>query len=149
MLISLTCIRAHHSQQGDETCGHTKHPYRLSTSIRARSCESQLVTLTHDLASKVRKCKTIDLVVLDFSKAFDRGPHQHLMPKLHHNGRDSLYHWISSSLSGRTQKHPMYAGYLTSLRTKDFRCVFRYYYGVNANTVVEGCSISHIRSLHL
>ena len=29
---------------------------------------------------------------------------------------------------------PMYAGYLSILRTNDFRCVFRYYYGVNVNT---------------
>ena len=28
----------------------------------------------------------------------------------------------------------MYAGYLSILRTNDFRCVFRYYYGVNTNT---------------
>ena len=28
----------------------------------------------------------------------------------------------------------MDAGYLSNLRTNDFRCVFRYYYGVNANT---------------
>ena len=31
----------------------------------------------------------------------------------------------------------MYAGYLSILRTNDFRCVFRYYYGVNANTGKE------------
>ena len=30
----------------------------------------------------------------------------------------------------------MDASYLSFLRTKDFRCVFRYYYGVNANTVI-------------
>ena len=29
---------------------------------------------------------------------------------------------------------PIYAGYLSILRTSDFRCVFRYYYGVNVNT---------------
>ena len=28
----------------------------------------------------------------------------------------------------------MYPGYLSILRTNDFRCVFRYYYGVNVNT---------------
>ena len=31
----------------------------------------------------------------------------------------------------------MYAGYLSILGTINFRCVFRYYYGVNANTVVD------------
>ena len=32
---------------------------------------------------------------------------------------------------------PMYAGYLSILRSNDFCCVFRYYYGVNANTAVD------------
>ena len=31
----------------------------------------------------------------------------------------------------------MDASYLSFLRTNDFRCVFRYYYGVNANTAVQ------------
>ena len=45
------------------------------------------------------------MVVLDFSKALDRVFHQRLMRKLHHYGiRGSTYHWISSFLSGRTQK---------------------------------------------
>ena len=49
--------------------------------------------------------KQTDMVVLDFSKAFDRVPHQRLLRKLHHYGiRGSTYHWISSFLSGRTQK---------------------------------------------
>ena len=30
----------------------------------------------------------------------------------------------------------MDASYLSFLRTNDFRCIFRYYYGVNANTDV-------------
>ena len=31
----------------------------------------------------------------------------------------------------------MYADPLSILRTNDFRCVFRYYYGVNANTALD------------
>ena len=37
-----------------------------------RSCESQLVTLTHVLASSLDNRKQTDMVVLDFLKAFDR-----------------------------------------------------------------------------
>ena len=70
-----------------------------------RSCETQLVTLTHDLASSLDSGIQTDMVVLDFSKAFDRVPHQRLMRKLHHYGiRGSTHHWIASFLSGRTQR---------------------------------------------
>ena len=63
------------------------------------------MTLTHDLASSLDNGIQTDMVVLDFSKAFDRVPHQRLMRKLHHSGiRGSTHHWISSFLTGRTQK---------------------------------------------
>ena len=44
-----------------------------------RSCETQLVTLTHELASSLDNTIQTDMVVFDFSKAFDRVPHQRLM----------------------------------------------------------------------
>ena len=70
-----------------------------------RSCESQLVTLIHDIASSLENEKQTDMVVLDFSKAFDHAHHQCLMRKLHQYGiRGSTYHRISSFLFGRTQK---------------------------------------------
>ena len=70
-----------------------------------RSCETQLVTLTHELALSLDNLIQTDMVVLDFSKAFDRVPHQRLMRKLHHYGiRGSTHSWISSFLTGRTQK---------------------------------------------
>ena len=37
----------------------------------------------------------------------------------------------------------MYAGYLSILRTNDFRCVFRYYYGVNANTAIVSLGLTY------
>ena len=39
-----------------------------------RSCETQLVTLTNDLASSLDSGIQTDMVVLDFSNAFDRVP---------------------------------------------------------------------------
>ena len=45
------------------------------------------------------------MIILDFSKAFDRVPHQHLLKKVHHCGiRDTTYQWISSFLNSRTQQ---------------------------------------------
>ena len=46
-----------------------------------------------------------DLIILDFSKAFDRVPHQRLMRKLDHYGiRGSTYNWIEAFLTDRTQQ---------------------------------------------
>ena len=51
-----------------------------------RSCETQLLTLAHELASNLDNgCRT-DLIILDFAKAFDKVPHQRLLRKLSHYG---------------------------------------------------------------
>ena len=70
-----------------------------------RSCETQLVTLLHDLASTLDQKIQMDMVVLDFSKAFDRVHHSRLLRKLQHYGiQGTTYHWISSFLHNRTQR---------------------------------------------
>ena len=73
--------------------------------FRARSsCETQLVTLVHDLTSAMDRETQTDMVILDFSKAFDRVPHKRLLRKLHHYGiRGHLHEWVTDFLSGRTQ----------------------------------------------
>ena len=49
--------------------------------------------------------KQTDIVILDFSKAFDRVPHQRLLGKLDHLGvRGQTYKWIKAFLDGRTQQ---------------------------------------------
>ena len=46
-----------------------------------------------------------DAVVLDFSKAFDKVPHDFLMQKLHHIGvHGNQRHWIRHFLTGRMQR---------------------------------------------
>ena len=43
--------------------------------------------------------------MLDFSKAFDKVPHEHLILKLQYYGiRGNILDWISSFLSNRTQR---------------------------------------------
>ena len=70
-----------------------------------RSCETQLIGLYHDLAQSLDKKKQTDLAILDFSKAFDRVPHQRLLKKLAHYGvQGNTHKWIESFLSGRTQQ---------------------------------------------
>ena len=70
-----------------------------------RSCESQLITTVHDLALNLDKGKQTDVILLDFSKAFDKVPHQRLLSKLHFYGiQNSTLNWISSFLTNRTQQ---------------------------------------------
>lgn len=63
-----------------------------------------LVTLVHDLASARDSEIQTYMVILDFSKAFDRVPHQLLLCKIHHYCiRGHLHKWISSFLSDHTE----------------------------------------------
>ena len=50
------------------------------------SCEIQLLLTTEDLVQNYEDKIQTDLIVLDFSKAFDVGPHQSLLHKLDHYG---------------------------------------------------------------
>jgi hypothetical protein len=41
-----------------------------------RSCETQLLTLSHELLNNLHTGQQTDLIILDFSKAFDKVPHK-------------------------------------------------------------------------
>jgi len=72
---------------------------------KRRSCETQLILTLQDLAAGIEEGEQIDAVLLDFSKAFDKVPHQRLLHKLDHYGiKGNLLHWIESFLSSRTQR---------------------------------------------
>ena len=69
------------------------------------SCESQLILYIEDTYRQQDKHKQVDMLILDFTKAFDTVPHQRLLMKLKHYGIDSnLHRWISSWLTERTQQ---------------------------------------------
>ena len=55
---------------------------------RVEHCESRLHVLltTEDLVQNYEDKIQTDFIVLDFSKAFDVVPHQHLLHKLDHYG---------------------------------------------------------------
>lgn len=68
------------------------------------STHTQLIATVHEIASALDSASQIDLVFLDFSKAFDRVPHGKLIGKLLNIGiPDFLVNWIKSYLSNRTQ----------------------------------------------
>ncbi|XP_072018242.1 uncharacterized protein [Amphiura filiformis] len=68
------------------------------------SCETQLAALTEDLAQILDRRSQVDLIIMDFSKAFDMVPHKRLLAKLHHIGiRNNIKDWIDSFLTQRQQ----------------------------------------------
>ena len=71
---------------------------------KGRSCESQLLELTHDLLNGLHDGKQTDLIVMDFAKAFDKVCHEKLLTTLHSYSVDpTTIHWIRGFLSNRSQ----------------------------------------------
>lgn len=71
---------------------------------KGRSCEKQLVITIEDIARHLNNKEQVDLLILDFSKAFDTVPHQRLCSKLEHYGiRGGIHRWIKTWLTERKQ----------------------------------------------
>ena len=51
-----------------------------------RSTETQLLSTIHEISSALNEKKASHLAILDFTKAFDKVPHERLLMKLHHYG---------------------------------------------------------------
>ena len=69
-----------------------------------RSCETQLLEAVHDWSECLNRSSQSDVLLLDFSKAFDKVPHQRLALKLHHYGiRGNTLRWIQAFLDNREQ----------------------------------------------
>ena len=69
------------------------------------SCETQLTGLINDLAQIVDSRSQADLIIMDFSKAFDTVPHNRLLVKLQNAGiRNNILTWIESFLTKRHQR---------------------------------------------
>ena len=66
---------------------------------------TQLLEVMEDFTKFLDNKDTIDVVYLDFKKAFDSVPHERLLIKLQAYGfSDNLLRWIRGFLSNRTQK---------------------------------------------
>ena len=69
---------------------------------KRRYCETQLVITVQDLASSLNSRSQQDMIIMDFSKVFDRVAHERLLSKLHFLGiRGKLLDWISHFLTRR------------------------------------------------
>ena len=77
----------------------TQHGFR-----QGRSCLSQLLSHYDSILSKLEEGKDVDVIYLDFSKAFDKVDHNILLTKLKSLGiTGKLLKWIKSFLQDRNQ----------------------------------------------
>ena len=77
--------------------------YALQHGFRKNfSGDTQLLSLFQDLSSNPSQT---DMIIMDFSKAFDKVPHIRLQYKLNWYGiRGSTHNWIQHVLQGRSQR---------------------------------------------
>ena len=72
---------------------------------KGKSCTTNLLLAREHWAQAVDSGKSIDVIYIDFSKAFDRVPHKRLLTKLNALGiREKLLKWIESFISGRSNQ---------------------------------------------
>ena len=73
--------------------------------VQGRSCALQLLTVLNQWTEILDKAKPVDVVYLDFAKAFDSVPHECLLQKLFAYGIfGNFLSWIRAFLTGRTQR---------------------------------------------
>ena len=72
---------------------------------QGRSCLSQLLIQFERILSRLEANQNVDVIYLDFSKAFDKVDHQIILEKLRLMGvKGKLLLWIKSFLLNRTQR---------------------------------------------
>ncbi|XP_044755111.1 uncharacterized protein LOC123314063 [Coccinella septempunctata] len=98
---------------GERASAIVEHIYRTSISnklipdqqhgfLPGRSTLTNLLVAVNDWTKSIDADIPIDVIYLDFAKAFDKVPHRHLIHKLEHLGiRGKLLSWIDSFLNDR------------------------------------------------
>ena len=73
--------------------------------MTGRSCSTQLLELMEELTETLDSNGDVDIIYLDFKKAFDKVPHKRLLKKLWGYGiRGKVHSWIKEFLKNRSQK---------------------------------------------
>ena len=73
--------------------------------VPGRSCTTQLLHVLDYFTKHLDKGYSVDVIYLDFHKAFDTVPHQRLIQKLSSFGiNGKMLQWIKDFLKDRTQK---------------------------------------------
>ena len=67
-----------------------------------RSCTTQLLEFMEEVTEAIDRGEEVDVIYLDFAKAFDKVPHKRLLSKLKGYGiKGKIYDWIKDFLSNR------------------------------------------------
>ncbi|PKU44320.1 rna-directed dna polymerase from mobile element jockey-like [Limosa lapponica baueri] len=73
--------------------------------MEGRSCLTNLISFYDHVTCLLDAGKAVDIVYLDFSKAFDTVPHRVLLEKLENHGIDKcILHWVKNWLDGNAQR---------------------------------------------
>jgi hypothetical protein len=109
--ISLTCIccKIMESIIKDDIIAHLKRNHIISTNqhgfTKGRSCTTNLLEFMEPVTKAADEGKAVDIVYLDFAKAFDKVPIGRLLAKLEGIGiSGNILKWISDWLSDRKQR---------------------------------------------
>jgi len=79
---------------------NSQHGFR-----KGRSCLTNLLVFLDKVTTDIENGNSVDVIYLDFAKAFDKVPHRRLMDKLRSHGiRGKLWKWIEAWLEGRHQR---------------------------------------------
>ncbi|XP_072443501.1 RNA-directed DNA polymerase from mobile element jockey isoform X1 [Chiloscyllium punctatum] len=73
--------------------------------VMGRSCLTSLIEFFEEVTKHVDEGRAVDVVYMDFSKAFDNVPHGRFMQKVRRHGIvGNLASWIENWLTGRSQR---------------------------------------------
>ena len=73
--------------------------------LKARSCLTNMLCFLEEITKWIDVGSPVDIIYLDFQKAFDKVPHQRLLLKLKAHGiGDSITDWIEQWLTERRQR---------------------------------------------
>ncbi|PIK43459.1 putative RNA-directed DNA polymerase from mobile element jockey-like [Apostichopus japonicus] len=88
----------------------TKMQFRIIATLlfdegEPRSCLTNILEFMEDVTSSLNRQKSVDVVFLDFQKAFDKVPHQRPLLRLKEHGvNGNLLSWIGNWLGDREQR---------------------------------------------